>query len=94
VAKLAGGFEPRLFHLDKNSGISVLDAHFTLEQVGRNSQSHFINFNGTAEFERKECIIDAGNWESDTITEDLDLSHRAQPKKWKQTLEHVVTQPS
>ncbi len=41
----------------------ALDAHFTLEQVGRNSKGHFINFNGTAGIWRKECILDAGNWE-------------------------------
>ena len=50
----------------------ALDAHFTLEQVGRNIKGHFINFNGTAGIWRKTCIIDAGNWE-DTLTEDLDL---------------------
>lgn len=61
----------------------ALDAHFTLEQVGRNSQGHFINFNGTAGLWRKECILDAGNWEGDTLTEDLDLSYRAQLKDWK-----------
>ncbi|MCP4053280.1 MAG: glycosyltransferase, partial [Mesoflavibacter sp.] len=58
----------------------ALDAHFTLEQVGRNSKGHFINFNGTAGVWRKDCIIDAGNWEGDTLTEDLDLSYRAQLK--------------
>jgi cellulose synthase/poly-beta-1,6-N-acetylglucosamine synthase-like glycosyltransferase len=46
--------------------------------VGRNSKLHFINFNGTAGVWRKQCILDAGNWESDTLTEDLDLSYRAQ----------------
>ena len=61
----------------------ALDAHFILEQVGRNSQGHFINFNGTAGVWRKECILDAGNWEGDTLTEDLDLSYRAQLKNWK-----------
>ena len=61
----------------------ALDAHFTLEQVGRNSQGHFINFNGTAGIWRKDCILDAGNWEGDTLTEDLDLSYRAQLKNWK-----------
>ncbi len=70
----------------------ALDAHFTLEQVGRNSKGHFINFNGTAGVWRKECIYDAGNWEGDTLTEDLDLSYRAQLKKWKfKYLEHVET---
>ena len=70
----------------------ALDAHFTLEQVGRNSKGHFINFNGTAGVWRKECILDAGNWEGDTLTEDLDLSYRAQLKDWKfKYLEEVET---
>ncbi len=70
----------------------ALDAHFSLEQVGRNSKGHFINFNGTAGIWRKECIIDAGNWEGDTLTEDLDLSYRAQLKNWKfKYLEDVET---
>lgn len=70
----------------------ALDAHFTLEQVGRNSKGHFINFNGTAGVWRKECILDAGNWEGDTLTEDIDLSYRAQLKNWKfKYLENVET---
>jgi cellulose synthase/poly-beta-1,6-N-acetylglucosamine synthase-like glycosyltransferase len=70
----------------------ALDAHFSLEQVGRNSKGHFINFNGTAGVWRKECIIDAGNWEGDTLTEDLDLSYRAQLKNWRfKYLEDVET---
>lgn len=70
----------------------ALDAHFTLEQVGRNSKGHFINFNGTAGIWRKTCIIDAGNWEGDTLTEDLDLSYRAQLKNWEfKYLEDVET---
>ena len=70
----------------------MLDAHFTLEQVGRNSKGHFINFNGTAGIWRKECIYDAGNWEGDTLTEDIDLSYRAQLKNWKfKYLENIET---
>ncbi|WP_086475926.1 MULTISPECIES: cellulose synthase family protein [Arenibacter] len=70
----------------------ALDAHFTLEQVGRNAKGHFINFNGTAGIWRKACILDAGNWEGDTLTEDLDLSYRAQLKNWKfKYLEDVET---
>src|SRR5210317_1463646 len=70
----------------------ALDAHFSLEQVGRNGKGHFINFNGTAGIWRKECILDAGNWEGDTLTEDLDLSYRAQLKQWKfKYLENVET---
>ena len=84
-----GVVQTRWGHLNRNYSILTkiqafaLDAHFILEQVGRNSQSHFINFNGTAGVWRKACIIDAGNWESDTLTEDLDLSYRAQLKNWK-----------
>ncbi len=70
----------------------ALDFHFVLEQVGRNYGNHFINFNGTAGVWRKSCILDAGNWQGDTLTEDLDLSYRAQLKKWKfKYLEDVET---
>lgn len=70
----------------------ALDFHFILEQVGRNFGKHFINFNGTAGIWRKECILDAGNWSGDTLTEDLDLSYRAQMKRWKfKYLEDVET---
>lgn len=93
-----GVVQTRWGHLNRDYSVLTkiqafaLDAHFTIEQVGRNSQQHFINFNGTAGVWRKQCIIDAGNWESDTLTEDLDLSYRAQLKKWKFTyLEHIVT---
>jgi cellulose synthase/poly-beta-1,6-N-acetylglucosamine synthase-like glycosyltransferase len=60
-----------------------LDAHFSVEQKGRNEAGSFINFNGTAGIWRKTCIIDAGGWQSDTLTEDLDLSYRAQIRGWK-----------
>lgn len=93
-----GVVQTRWGHLNRDYSILTkiqafaLDAHFTLEQVGRNSQSHFINFNGTAGIWRKKCILDAGNWESDTLTEDLDLSYRAQLKGWKfKYLENVET---
>ncbi|PKP09222.1 MAG: glycosyl transferase family 2 [Bacteroidetes bacterium HGW-Bacteroidetes-3] len=96
--KSIGVVQTRWGHLNRNYSMLTkiqafaLDAHFTLEQVGRNSQSHFINFNGTAGVWRKACIIDAGNWESDTLTEDLDLSYRAQLKNWKfKYLVDVVT---
>lgn len=68
-----------------------LDAHFTVEQVGRNYGHYFINFNGTAGVWRKSCIIDAGGWHADTLTEDLDLSYRAQLRHWEfRYLEGVV----
>lgn len=93
-----GVVQTRWGHLNRDYSILTrvqafaLDAHFTLEQVGRNSKGHFINFNGTAGVWRKECIMDAGNWEGDTLTEDLDLSYRAQLKNWKfKYLEEVET---
>ncbi|TRZ43285.1 cellulose synthase family protein [Robertkochia solimangrovi] len=93
-----GVVQTRWGHLNRNYSFLTkvqafaLDAHFTIEQVGRNSKGHFINFNGTAGIWRKECIIDAGNWEGDTLTEDLDLSYRAQLRNWKfKYLEEVET---
>lgn len=61
----------------------ALDGHFVIEQQVRNKAGYFINFNGTSGIWRKQCILDAGNWEADTLTEDLDLSYRAQLKGWK-----------
>jgi len=93
-----GVVQTRWGHINRNYSTLTkiqafaLDAHFTLEQVGRSSKGHFINFNGTAGVWRKTCIYDAGNWEGDTLTEDLDLSYRAQLKNWKfKYLEHVET---
>ncbi|MFN3603784.1 MAG: cellulose synthase family protein [Leptonema sp. (in: bacteria)] len=60
-----------------------IDGHFVIEQVARNGSGLWMNFNGTAGIWRKQCIIDAGNWESDTLTEDFDLSYRAQLAGWK-----------
>ncbi|MBX2991545.1 MAG: glycosyltransferase, partial [Bacteroidetes bacterium] len=56
----------------------ALDGHFVIEQSVRNKVGYFINFNGTAGVWRKSAIEDAGNWQADTLTEDLDLSYRAQ----------------
>jgi len=93
-----GVVQTRWGHINKDYSLLTkvqafaLDAHFSLEQVGRNSHGHFINFNGTAGVWRKSCILDAGNWAGDTLTEDLDLSYRAQLKNWKFIyLEDVVT---
>lgn len=61
----------------------MLDAHFGIEQQGRSNAGGFINFNGTAGIWRRTCIEDAGGWQGDTLTEDLDLSFRAQIKHWK-----------
>ena len=72
----------------------ALDGHFVIEQNVRNKAGFFINFNGTGGIWRKECILDAGNWESDTLTEDLDLSYRAQLRGWKFKFLNDVTSPA
>ncbi len=72
----------------------ALDGHFVIEQSVRNQVGFFINFNGTAGVWRKECITDAGNWQADTLTEDLDLSYRAQLRGWKFKYLNMVTSPA
>lgn len=70
----------------------MLNAHFTVEQRGRNASGYFINFNGTAGLWRREAIEDAGGWRADTLTEDIDLSYRAQLRGWRLIyLEDVVS---
>jgi cellulose synthase/poly-beta-1,6-N-acetylglucosamine synthase-like glycosyltransferase len=61
----------------------LLDGHFVLEHGSRNRAGCFFNFNGTAGIWRREVIGDAGGWQHDTLTEDLDLSYRAQMRGWK-----------
>jgi cellulose synthase/poly-beta-1,6-N-acetylglucosamine synthase-like glycosyltransferase len=61
----------------------LLDGHFMIEHTARNRSGRFFNFNGTAGIWRKKTIIDAGGWQHDTLTEDLDLSYRAQLKGWR-----------
>ncbi len=84
-----GVVQTRWQHLNENYSLLTqlqafgLDAHFTIEQGGRNIKNHFINFNGTAGIWRKTTIEDAGGWSADTLTEDLDLSYRAQMRDWK-----------
>ena len=72
----------------------ALDGHFVIEQTVRNRAGFFINFNGTGGVWKKECIEDAGNWHADTLTEDLDLSYRAQLKGWKFVYLRDVTTPA
>ena len=61
----------------------MLDAHFMIEHNGRSASGLFFNFNGTAGIWRRAAIDEAGGWEHDTLTEDLDLSYRAQLKGWR-----------
>lgn len=93
-----GAVQTRWGHINKDYSLITrlqafgLDAHFSVEQSARNAAGSFINFNGTSGVWRKHCIIDAGAWSADTLTEDLDLSYRAQLKGWKfKYLEDVVT---
>lgn len=84
-----GVVQTRWEHLNENySTITALQAlqlnvHFTVEQAGRARGGLFLQFNGTAGVWRKSTIADAGGWHDDTLTEDLDLSYRAQSKGWK-----------
>ena len=61
----------------------MLDGHFVMEHAGRNRSGRFFNFNGTAGIWRRAAIADAGGWQHDTLTEDMDLSYRAQLRGWK-----------
>ena len=61
----------------------ILDGHFAVEHVARNRSDRFMSFNGTAGTWRRSAIEAAGGWQHDTLTEDLDLSYRAQLKGWK-----------
>lgn len=91
-----GVVQARWEHLNQHYSILTeiqaffLDAHFTIEQFSRSVGGYFMNFNGTAGIWRRVCIDDAGGWEADTLTEDLDLSYRAQMKGWKfRYVDHV-----
>lgn len=93
-----GVVQTRWGHINKNYSLLTqlqafgLDAHFSIEQTARNASNSFINFNGTCGVWRKKCITDAGGWNFDTLTEDLDLSYRAQLNGWKfKYLEDVET---
>jgi glycosyltransferase involved in cell wall biosynthesis len=84
-----GMVQARWSHLNETYSLltraqaATLDGHFLVEHIVRNRRGAFINFNGTAGVWRKACILDAGNWQDDTLTEDLDLSYRAQLAGWK-----------
>ena len=69
-------------HLTQAQAI-FLDGHFVIEHTARNRSGRFFNFNGTAGVWRRATIEDAGGWQHDTLTEDLDLSYRAQLRGWR-----------
>ena len=84
-----GMVQTRWTHINRNYSFLteveaiLLDGHFILEHGARSRSGVFFNFNGTAGMWRRQAIIDAGGWEHDTLTEDTDLSYRAQMKGWK-----------
>lgn len=84
-----GMIQTRWGHLNRTFNVLTriqamfLDGHLELEQTARNRSGRFFTFNGTAGIWRKSCIADAGGWEHDTLTEDMDLSYRAQLKGWR-----------
>ena len=84
-----GMVQTRWTHINRNYSFLteveaiLLDGHFVLEHSGRACHDVFFNFNGTAGIWRREAIEEAGGWQHDTLTEDTDLSYRAQLKGWK-----------
>ncbi|MEP6698399.1 MAG: cellulose synthase family protein [Verrucomicrobiota bacterium] len=84
-----GMIQTRWGHLNRRYSLltrvqaMVLDGHLLLEQTARSRSGRFFNFNGTAGLWRRSCIDEAGGWQHDTLTEDLDLSYRAQLAGWK-----------
>ena len=95
-----GMVQTRWEHLNEDYSILTkiqalaLNGHFVIEQSVRNKAGFFINFNGTGGVWRKDCIEDAGNWHADTLTEDLDLSYRAQLKGWRFVFLRDFTTPA
>src|SRR5713226_1137661 len=84
-----GMIQTRWGHLNRSYSLLTraqamfLDGHLLLEQTARSRSGRFFNFNGTAGLWRRSCIEEAGGWQHDTLTEDLDLSYRAQLVGWK-----------
>ena len=98
IHEKTGLVQTRWTHINENNSLLTmiqsifLNTHFTIEQMGRSESKAFINFNGTAGVWRKSCIVESGGWQADTLTEDLDLSFRAQLKGWE--FEYLLDQES
>jgi cellulose synthase/poly-beta-1,6-N-acetylglucosamine synthase-like glycosyltransferase len=95
-----GMVQARWDHLNRDYSLLTrvqsifLDGHFVIEHAARNRAGRFFNFNGTAGIWRREAITEAGGWQHDTLTEDLDLSYRAQLKGWRFLFLPQVTVPA
>jgi len=72
----------------------LLDTHFSIEQMGRFKAGYFINFCGTAGIWRRRCIEEAGGWDGNVLSEDLDISYRAQLKGWKLVYDQEIEVPA
>lgn len=98
--KRVGMIQTRWGHLNRGYSLLTrvqamfLDGHLLLEQTARSRSGRFFNFNGTAGLWRRSCIEEAGGWQHDTLTEDLDLSYRAQLAGWKFVFLHNVITPA
>ena len=95
-----GMVQTRWAHLNRGTSLLtqaqavLLDGHFVIEHTARNRSGRFMSFNGTAGIWRKSAIEDAGGWQHDTLTEDLDLSYRAQLRGWKFVFLPDLTSPA
>ena len=95
-----GMVQTRWGHLNRNYSLLTraqalfIDAHFVIEQVARSRSGRFFNFNGTGGIWRRTCIEDSGGWKHDTLTEDLDLSYRAQMRGWQFVYRNDVVTPA
>lgn len=95
-----GAVQCRWDHLNRESSLLtsaqaiLLDGHFMIEHTARNRTGRFMSFNGTAGVWRKSAIADAGGWQHDTLTEDLDLSYRAQLRDWRIVFLRDLTAPA
>lgn len=84
-----GMVQARWSHLNRDHSLLtqtqavLLDGHFVIEHTARHRSGRFFNFNGTAGMWRRSCIVEAGGWHHETLTEDLDLSYRAQLLGWR-----------
>jgi len=98
--KKVGVVQTRWEHINENYSLLTrlqaiqLNVHFSVEQFGRMAGDHFLQFNGTAGVWRRQTIEEAGGWEADTLTEDLDLSIRAQIKGWKIEFLEAIGSPA
>ncbi len=95
-----GIVQARWEHLNQNHSLLTkvqalqLNVHFFIEQLARYEADYFLQFNGTAGIWRKSTILEAGGWQADTLTEDLDLSYRAQLHGWKILFREDVGSPA